>query len=124
MAETPNTPNATNATGQRHELRINLVPANQSDHPVLSNYAGVRLTPGLVYLDFGFIDPSVLPALNAAAGKGQKPPEQINARLAVRVALGIDTLALLQQQISGVLQSIQEQQRQAIDKVRAEKIPG
>lgn len=112
-----------NVAGQRHELRINLVPADQSDKPVLSNYAVVRVTPGLVYLDFGFIDPGVLPALNAAVGKGQKPPEQINARLAVRVALGIDTLALLQQQISGVVQGLQEQ-RQTMDKARAEKAAG
>jgi hypothetical protein len=111
-----------NAARERHSLRINLVAANDSDQPVLSNYAVVRVTPGLVYLDFGFIDPGVLPALNAAVGKGQKPPEQINARLAVRVALGVDTLAQLQQQIGSVLQGIQSQ-RQAMEKARGDKGP-
>lgn len=88
---------------QRVELNINLAPAGDSDQPVLANISRVSLAPGLAYIDFGFIEPGVVGALTHAARTGGKMPTAINGRLAVRVAMGLDTLTQLEQQLAAAI---------------------
>jgi len=86
-------------------LNIRLAPVNNSDQPVLANFTRLNGAPGMVFVDFGFLEPAALSALSRLAQAGGKIPENLNGKLAVRVALGYDTLAALHQQLGQVIDS-------------------
>ncbi len=90
--------------------RLKLIPSNHSDAPVLANTSMVVPAAGFVYLDFGFVEPGVVPALEQLARNGSKLPEQIEGRLAARVALSLDVVQQLYQQLGSVLQRLQQAQ--------------
>lgn len=94
------------AKPERIELNLNLAPAGASDQPVLANFSRLSLAPGLAYIDFGFIEPGLVAALAQSLRSGAKPPAAINGRLAVRVAMGIDTLSQLEQQLGAALRDL------------------
>lgn len=94
-------------------LGIKLVPVAQSDQPVLSNLTMVNVSPGMAFIDFGFLEPGLLAALPRMARSGGKLPERLNGKLAVRVALGFDSLANLHQQLGQVLKGLSEVRAQA-----------
>lgn len=85
--------------GGRKNLGIRLVPVANSDQPVVANYTSLNVAPGMVFIDFGFLEPAMLSALPRVAKAGGKLPESVNGRLAVRVAMGFDALQQLKQQI-------------------------
>lgn len=101
------------AKTESHQLRLKLMPANQSEQPILANTTLVTPASGFVYVDFGFIEPGVMPALGELARQGNKLPEEINGRLAARVALAFDTVQQLHQQLGGILQGLQRAQAPA-----------
>jgi hypothetical protein len=90
-------------------LNVTLTPVNQSDQsdqsdqPVSANYTTVGVAQGIGYLDFGFLEPSALGALARSAREGKEVPKSLNGRLAVRVALPLDVLQRLQEQLQQVL---------------------
>lgn len=84
-------------------LNIKLAPVDHSDQPVLANFTRLNGAPGMVFVDFGFLEPAALSALSRLARSGGKIPETLNGKLAVRVALGYDTLAALHQQLGQVV---------------------
>ena len=85
------------------QIAVRLVPANDSDRPVLANYVSLQPASGMLLLDFGFLEPSVLAALPNVARRGGKLPESLNGRLAVRVAMGYDGAVQLQNQLTRLL---------------------
>ncbi len=85
-------------------LSVRLAPSGDSDQPVFSNFTNVNVAPGTVFVDFGFLEPGVLAALPQVMKDGGKLPESINGRLSVRVAMGLDAMANLHQQLSRVIQ--------------------
>ena len=88
-------------------LNVRLMPAGQSDQPVLANYTTLSVAPGMVFIDFGFLEPGLLAALPRVVKSGGKMPENINGRLAVRVAVGFDVVQNLHQQLGRVMTSLQ-----------------
>lgn len=94
-------------------LGIRLVPVADSDQPVVANYSSINISPGMAFIDFGFLEPGMLAALPRVARSGGKLPERLNGKLAVRVALGYDALANLHQQLGQVLRGLQEAARAA-----------
>ena len=84
-------------------LNIRLAPVNHSDQPVLANFTRLNGAPGMVFIDFAFFEPAALSALSRLVQTGGKIPESLTGRLAVRVALGYDTLAALHQQLGQVI---------------------
>jgi len=92
---------------KRIDLGINLVPAQQSDQPVLANFSLVNVAPGMAFIDFGFIEPRLLTALPNMALAGGKMPERIDGRLAVRVAIGFDAVQSLHQQLGRILTGLE-----------------
>ena len=94
-------------------LGLKLVPVDESDQPVFSNLTSVSVAPGMAFIDFGFIEPNLLSALPRMARLGGKMPERINGKLAVRVALGFDSLTALHQQLSQVLKGLGDAARAA-----------
>jgi hypothetical protein len=89
-------------------LGIRLVPVEKSDQPVLTNYTSVNVAPGMIFIDFGFLEPAMLTALPRVARQGGKLPESVNGKLVVRVAMGYDGLANLHQQLGNVLAQLRE----------------
>ena len=88
-------------------LGVRLTPVDDSDLPVVSNYTALNVSPGMAFIDFGFIEPGVLAALPRMVQQGNKLPENINSKLAVRVAMGYEALANLHGQLGQVLASLQ-----------------
>ncbi len=89
-------------------LSVRLTPVDDSDLPVVANYTAVNVSPGMAFVDFGFIEPGMLAALPRMVQQGNKLPENINCKLAVRVAMGFEALSNLQQQLSQVLANLQK----------------
>lgn len=106
--EQPAAAPAEEAKGQRRGLGIRLMPAGNSDQPVVSNYTALNVAPGMVFIDFGFLEPAMLTALPRVARQGGKLPESVNGKLAVRVAMGYDAVANLHQQLSQLLKGMRD----------------
>jgi len=94
------------APGQSKSMSVRLVPVGNSDQAIVSNYSSINLAPSMAFIDFGFLEPAVLASLPRLARSGAKMPEKLNGRLAVRVAVGYDSLAGLHQQIGQVLKGL------------------
>lgn len=95
----------------RKSLGIRLAPIENSDQPVVANYTQLNAAPGMVFIDFGFLEPAMMNALPRVAKAGGKLPESIGGRLAVRVAVGYDTLAGLHQQLGRMLAGLDASRR-------------
>lgn len=95
-------------------FNIRLTPVGNSDQPVLANFTRLNGAPGMVFVDFGFLEPAALSALSQLARAGGKIPETLTGRLAVRVALGYDTLAALHQQLGRVVAGLEAQRSEKI----------
>ena len=115
---TPGAAAAGNATQpmQGKTLSLRLDPVNHSDRPVVANTSNIHLAPGMAYIDFGFIEPGVLAALPRMAQKGGKLPDEISGKLAVRVLMGFDGLANLQQQLTRVMGDLAKAAKQEQDR--------
>ena len=97
-------------------MNVRLAPVNNSDQPLLANIATLNMSPGMGFVDFGFLEPGILNALQGMATQGAKMPEELNGKLVVRVALGYDAMANLHQQLGRALSAIQAQQQGAAAK--------
>lgn len=87
-------------------VNVQLVPAGQSDQPLLANFTNVHPASGVAIVDFGFLDPGALNAISQLARSGKKIPERIQGRLGARIALPYDALATLHQQLGRLLQAV------------------
>jgi uncharacterized membrane protein len=83
-------------------LNVRLTPIRESEPPTFANYTTVGMTQGIAYLDFGFLEPALLAAVAQRAQKGEAVPKQLEGKLAVRVALPLDAMLRLQQQLGQV----------------------
>ncbi|TKB72941.1 MAG: hypothetical protein E8D46_10705 [Nitrospira sp.] len=52
-------------------LNVRLKPSEPSAHPRASNYTNVGVAQGIAYIDFGFIEPTLLAAIAKTAKDGQ-----------------------------------------------------
>jgi hypothetical protein len=83
-------------------IALRLVPTEGSDTPVLSNCLAVSHLPGLVCVDFGFLDPARL------AAPATESPRRLDGRLAVRVAVTYDAAAALHQRLGRLLNDLRK----------------
>lgn len=86
--------------------QIRLVPVDGSDQPILANYTMLDVTSGMVFIQFGFVEPGVITAIQGAMQTDAKLPERINGRMAARIALGLDTLQALHHQLGTTLEAM------------------
>lgn len=114
--EAPIATTGTAAIPGEKTLSLRLAPVGNSDQPIVANYTALNVSPGMVFVDFGFIEPGMLSALPRMAREGGKLPESINGKLAARVALGYDALAQLHQQLGRVLAGLSEAASKAAQK--------
>ena len=92
-------------------LNVRLKPSESSAHPRATNYTNVGVAQGIAYIDFGFIEPTLLAAVAKTAKDGQAAPKGVDGTLVTRVAMGLDVLARLHQQIQQVLVGMREANR-------------
>jgi hypothetical protein len=105
---TKESPNMSNAKDQTIALNVHLKPSESSAYPRATNYTNVGVAQGIAYLDFGFIEPTLLAAIAKTAKDGQAAPKGLEGTLITRVAMGVDVLARLHQQIQQVLVSLRD----------------
>ncbi|ULA62147.1 MAG: hypothetical protein LZF86_10006 [Nitrospira sp.] len=70
-------------------------------------------------MDFGFIEPALLGVIVKAAQEkedGQAAPKAIDGQLVTRVAMGVDVLARLHQQIQQVLVTMRDARQREVKK--------
>ena len=89
-------------------LNVRLKPSESSAHPRATNYTNVGVAQGIAYLDFGFIKPTLLAGIAKTAKDGQAAPKGLEGALVTRVAMGVNVLARLHQQIQQVLVGLRE----------------
>ena len=89
-------------------LNVRLKPVDHSHLPHQANYSNVGVAQGIAYLDFGFIEPILLAAIAKTAKDGQSAPKGLEGHLVTRVAMSVDVLARLHQQIQQVLVSLRD----------------
>jgi hypothetical protein len=92
-------------------LNVRLNPSEPSAHPRAVNYTNVSVAQGIAYVDFGFIEPALFAAIAKTAKDGQLAPKGVEGHLVTRVALPLDNLTRLQQQIQQILVSLREAQK-------------
>lgn len=96
-------PEQLNRMEQTLAVPVKLSPVNHSDQPVSANYTTVNIAQGIAYVDFGFIEPTALGALVREAKEGKATQKSLEGKLVVRLAMGLDVLQRLQQQLQQVL---------------------
>ena len=96
------------AKDQTIAVNVRLKPSESSAHPRATNYTNVGVAQGVAYVDFGFIEPTLLAAVAKTAKDGQAVPKGLEGALVTRVAMGVDVLARLHQQIQQVLISVRD----------------
>jgi hypothetical protein len=96
------------AKDQTIAFNVRLKPSESSAHPRATNYTNVGVAQGIAYLDFGFIEPTGLAAIAKTTKNGQVAPKGLDGTLVTRVAMGVDVLARLHQQIQQVLVSMRD----------------
>ncbi|MEO7861016.1 MAG: hypothetical protein ABIU05_11315 [Nitrospirales bacterium] len=89
-------------------LNVRLKSSEPSAHPRATNYTNVGVAQGIAYVDFGFIEPALLGAIAKTAKDGQAAPKGLDGTLVTRVAMGVDVLARLHQQIQQVLVGLRD----------------
>ena len=89
-------------------LNVRLKPSESSAHPRATNYTNVGVAQGIAYVDFGFIEPTLLAAIAKTEKDGQAAPKGLDGALVTRVAMSVDVLARLHQQIQQVLVGLRD----------------
>lgn len=92
-------------------VNVRLRAVEQSDQPIMSNFATVSVAQGIAYLDFGFIEPALLAKVMVDSQNGKTLPGQVEGKLVARVSLGLDVLVRLQHQLQQVFLSMRQTQR-------------
>jgi hypothetical protein len=95
----------TDAT-QAMALNVRLKATDNTSTPVIANYTRVGVAQGVAYVDFGFIEPVLLGVVAQRAKNGDSLPKHMDASVTTRVALPIDALARLQQQLSQIVSGV------------------
>lgn len=90
---------------QSISVEVRLQPVEHSQQPVFSNFTTVQSGTGVVFIDFGFLEPQTLTNLARLGQPGVKAPEAIGGTLACRMALSLDTTANLANQLNRLLRS-------------------
>ena len=81
-------------------LNVRLKPSEPSAPPRATNYTNVGVAQGIAYVDFGFIEPTLLAAIVKTAKDGQAAPKGLEGTLVTRVAMGVRRKKRCQEQFA------------------------
>lgn len=100
-----NNSDAAKAT-QTLQVEIRLRAVEGSERPALSNFVSVQPAPGMLVIDFGFLEPRALQAIARAGRSGAKMTEPATGQLASRVAMDLQTAQQLVHQLTQHLRGV------------------
>lgn len=92
-------------SAEPHAMQIN-IRMQQGEHtgqPLYSNFTSVQGGQGVVIVDFGFLDPQTISAVNRLARSGKKVPDTVAARMSCRMAISIEAASNLAHQLNQLL---------------------
>lgn len=92
------------AQSQAMQVNIRMQQGEHTGQPLYSNFVSVQGGQGVVIVDFGFLDPQTINALNRLARSGEKVPDTIGARMSCRMAISVEAARNLSQQLNQLLQ--------------------
>jgi hypothetical protein len=84
-------------------FKLRFVDRGDSRTPVAVNCSLVHMAQGTAFIDFGLVEPETIVKLTNLLRGGEKVPEEIEARLLIRVAMSPQILEQIMQQIKEVL---------------------
>lgn len=85
------------------QIGLRLRASDSSGRAIVSNISSVHLSSGMAFIDFGFIEQSVLSEAARAARSGSDNKQVADGRLECRIAMGLGDLAQLTRQLQQVL---------------------
>ena len=85
------------------QIGLRLRASDSSGRAIVSNISSVHLSSGMAFIDFGFIEQSVLSEAARAARNGSDNKQVADGRLACRMATGLGHLAQLARQLQQML---------------------
>jgi len=88
---------------QAMQVGIRMQQGEHTGQPIYSNFTSVQGGQGVVFVDFGFLEPQAMQALARMTQSGDKVPETIGARMACRMAISLDAAANLNRQLNQLL---------------------
>jgi hypothetical protein len=89
-------------------LNARLKPGESLAHPRATNYTNVAVAQGIAYLDFGFIEPTLLAAIAKTAKDGQAAPKGLEGAFVTLVARNVDMFEPLHQQVQRILAGLRD----------------
>ncbi|PTQ78804.1 hypothetical protein C8R26_101120 [Nitrosomonas oligotropha] len=89
---------------QPMQVNIRMQQGEHTGQPLYSNFTSVQGGQGVVIVDFGFLDPQTINALNRLARSGEKAPEAVGARMSCRMAISVEAATNLAHQLNQLFQ--------------------
>jgi hypothetical protein len=89
-------------------LQVKLKPIDRSDLPLTANYTNVGVAQGIAYLDFGFIEPSLMAAVARSSQNGGHVPRNLEGTRTARIAMPLESVLRLHQQLQQVLAGLRK----------------
>jgi hypothetical protein len=90
-------------------LNVQLTSGAAADQPVMANYTAVSMAQGIAHVDFGFIDPALFDVLGRAIKQNKPIPKGVRGTRAARIALPLEAVLRLHQQLQQTLTSLRRQ---------------
>lgn len=88
-------------------VNVRLQSTEDIGQPILANYSHASVAQGVVYIDFGFLEPGLISAVAQRAQNDEAIPKQLVGSRAARVALPVDAVIRLHQQLQQMVASLQ-----------------
>ncbi len=91
------------AASQSMQISIKMQQGEHTGQPLYSNFTATQAGQGVVIVDFGFVDPQTIHAVNRLARSGEKVPDTVGAKMLCRMAISIEAANSLAQQLNQLL---------------------
>ena len=85
------------------QLNIRMQQGEHTGQPLYSNFTSVQGGQGVILVDFGFLDPQTINAINRMARSSEKVPDTVGARMSCRMAISVEAANNLAQQLNQLL---------------------
>ena len=95
--------NKTDSAEPAMKINIRMQQGEHTGQPLYSNFTSVQGGQGVVIVDFGFLDPQTINAVNRLAKSGEKVPDTVGARMSCRMAISIEAASNLAYQLNQLL---------------------
>lgn len=87
------------------QVSVQMQWGENGNQPIYSNFSTANAGHDVIVIDFGFVEPSAINAMNRAIKSGEATPEALNARQSRKITLNAETAQQLSQQLNQLLRS-------------------